>query len=165
MATITDAMDERCKLRKIEQIFDHVNRVHFDREIRKPTFRLNRRMRKAARADLIRWQMDISTSYHDRYGWDGELRKTIKHEMIHFYLKTAHKPFGHTKYFKEIMEQIGCDLYCKSNKRPYRYIFECPSCRKEYRARKWMAGRYSCGECSNGRFNKKHVLELKRRLH
>jgi predicted SprT family Zn-dependent metalloprotease len=157
-------MFEKSKYRKIGQLFDDVNSEYFEGRIKQPTFKLNRRMRNAGRVDLSAWQMDISISYHDKYGWDGELRNTIKHEMIHLYLKQIGKPTGHNKHFREMMGEIECTIHSKPNKRPYKYVFECPHCGKEYRTRKWIGKRYSCGKCSQGRFNKKHVLELKKNL-
>ena len=160
---VAHSMNEK-KLKRIEEVFHEVNRRHFDGKIIKPAFKLNRRMKKAGSVNLLRWAMDISISYHDKYGWNGELINTVKHEMIHIHLKLIGKPTGHNKYFKEVMERIGCTLYAKPNKRSYKYIFECPHCRKEYKARKWIGKRYSCGECSERRFNKEYILELKERL-
>lgn len=164
MSMATRSMNEKSKLGKIEGIFDDVNRRHFHGKITKPAFQLNKRMQKAGSVDLSKWQMDISISYHDKYGWDGELRNTVKHEMIHFYLGITRKPTGHNRYFKELMEKLGCTLHSKPNKRPYKYIFECPHCRKEYKARKLLGKRYSCGKCSDGRFNRKYILQFKARL-
>ena len=157
-------MFERSKYRKIEQIFQDANSRYFGGTITEPKFRLNRRMRNAGRVDLNAWQMDISISYHEKYGWDGELRNTVKHEMIHLYLKQIGKPTGHNQCFREMVARIECTLHSKPNKRSYKYIFECPHCLKEYRTRKWIGERYSCGKCSHGSFNGKYVLEFKKRL-
>jgi predicted SprT family Zn-dependent metalloprotease len=163
-AVVRDSNDEHLKYRRIERIFHDVNRRYFGEKIKKPEFRLNRRMRKAGSVDLRTWRVDISVSYHDKYGWDEELRNTLEHEMIHLYLKIAGKPTGHNRHFKEIMERIGCTLHSKPNKGSYRYIFVCPRCGKEYKARKWIGERYSCGVCSQDIFDRQYVLQFKSRL-
>ncbi|NIS71510.1 MAG: hypothetical protein GTO12_22020 [Proteobacteria bacterium] len=156
--------DER--LKKVERLFDRVNREHFHGEIKRPIFRLSNRMKsRAGQVNLIGWEMIISVPYHDRYGWDGELENTTKHEVIHLFLRQKRKPSGHNRLFKEIANRIGAPYYCKAMpKRPYRYIFECPNCKREYKARKWIGSRYSCGKCSNGRFDRNYGLTLKERL-
>jgi len=159
-----DRTSEAPKYRKIQHIFDDANRRFFRGTIPQPRLKLNNRMKKAGSVDLSSWQMDISVSYHDRYGWGDELKNTVKHEMIHLYLKTVGKPTGHNRYFKEIMERVACSLHSKPNRRPHKYVFECPRCRKEYKARKWIGKRYSCGTCSQGTFNRRYILEFKRRL-
>lgn len=161
---VSDRRNDRSKVVRIEQIFQEANSRYFDGRIPRPEFKLNRRMKKAGSVDLHRWQMDISISYHDRYGWDEELRNTVKHEMIHLYLRMIGRPTGHSPYYKEIMEEIGCTLHSKPNRRPFKYVFECPHCRKEYKTRKWIGKRYSCGTCSHGVFNRKYLLEFKREL-
>jgi SprT-like protein len=157
-------MNENSRLRKIERIFSEVNGTFFNGSVTKPKFKLNSRMRKAGRVNLGTMEVEISISYHDTYGWDSELTNTVKHEMIHLYMKEAGKPAGHNRSFKEVMARIGCTLHSRPNKRPYKYVFECPRCGKEYKTRKWIGARYSCGPCSVGRFNREYILKLKERL-
>jgi predicted SprT family Zn-dependent metalloprotease len=152
--------------KKIEEIFDSVSREHFNGELKQPVFRLTKRMKRGAgQVDLAKWEMAISVPYHDRYGWHAELENTVKHEMIHLFLGQTGNPAGHNRLFKKIAMQINAPFYCKNMpKRPYRYLFECPSCKREYKTRKWMGKKYSCGECSGGRFDRKYMLSFKETL-
>jgi predicted SprT family Zn-dependent metalloprotease len=150
----------------IERVFDRVNRKYFHGEVERPVFKLSNRMkRRAGQVNLSRWEMTISVPYHDRYGWDGELENTTKHEIIHLFLRQTRKPSGHNRLFKEIANRIDAPYYSREMPQTsFRYLFECPNCKREYKVRKWIGGRYSCGKCSNGRFDKRYILVIRETL-
>src|SRR5262245_58539259 len=102
-------------VQRIAQIFDEINRMHFDGRIPVPEFDLSTRMTRIAGQvcfDDWRWRMTISVPYHDAHGWAEELVDTVKHEAIHLYLFWTGRPSGHTKAFTELCQQIGATRWC-----------------------------------------------------
>ena len=156
-------------IRLVTGVFHDVNQQYFNGVIPTPACRLSTRMIYFAGKVFFRpWTMVISIPYHDRYGWDGELLDTIKHECVHLYLKHLKRPAGHTKEFKDICTQIGASLYAHDMPgRPYRYEWQCPNCKYFSYTRRWQSN-VACGFCCRllnyGRYTPKFKLVLARDL-
>jgi predicted SprT family Zn-dependent metalloprotease len=152
-------------LRRIEEIFRVTNERWFGGKIAIPLFRLSQRMTRAAGAARYGpWEMVISVPYHEIYGWDSELENTVKHESIHFYLKTIRQPPGHTPQFKSIARGMACANHAKMMpSRSFRYLYACPACGREFPRRRRLRN-VSCGHCGRGRYNPKFRLVLRRTI-
>ena len=126
---------------RIAQIFDEVNRTYFACAIPAPTFRLSTRMtRIAGSVQCDAWTMTLSVPYFNRYGWEGDLVATIKHEAIHLYLAHLGRPHGHTEEFAAHCLRIGASRRSKAmpRRRPrYRYIVHCAHCGKRWTCGTW----------------------------
>ena len=151
------------RLERVRALFQAINRRFFDRAIPEPEFALSRRLQLSGyvQMDSRRWRMVLSVPYHQRYGWDGELEGTLKHEMVHLYLKLRRQPFGHTREFRRLCRSIGGRDYSRPMPRPYRYLYECPQCRRTFRYRRRV--RLACAACSRPR-GWPELLRLKRTL-
>jgi SprT-like protein len=84
-----------------------------------------------------------------------ELIGIIKHELCHYHLHQEGKGYRHGDAdFKRLLKETGSPRYCKSlgnaESKPKKiYLYECKSCRLEYRRRKRMDVRkYRCGKCA-----------------
>lgn len=91
------------------------------------------------------------------------VKDTLGHEMIHYWLWVRRLPYGHTPAFYEKMEQMGVSRYNTiGTRRPFKHLYVCRHCRKDYPARRRI-GLRACGVCCNryngGRFDRRFVLE------
>lgn len=89
-----------------------------------------------------------------------EFTDTLLHEIAHALVGSGH---GHDLVWKRKAVEIGCNgkrLYNGDKKVEGKYIAVCHKCgTKHYRHRMGTSNRnYSCGHCSNGRFNKEYIL-------
>jgi predicted SprT family Zn-dependent metalloprotease len=107
--------------------------------------------------------MRLSVSYHEHYGPE-ELRNTILHEMIHLWLYEQKLPSGHTPLFRQKLEEVGLGGRVRAlpvPPRPYKYLYSCPTCRRELRTRRKINS--SCGHCDTV-YNPRHKFKLVRLL-
>lgn len=139
------------------RMFDELNWLYWGGKLPPVTIKYSTRMLSAGsftpKAKLIK----ISKRYHEIF--PHELEDTLKHEMIHI----LH--FYHDADFKREAARVGTTLKATHHpllRRPPKYIYECPSCRKEYPRRKRLRMN-SCGVCSGGKFNIKFKLQLKKK--
>jgi predicted SprT family Zn-dependent metalloprotease len=161
-------IDQRLQL--IAQTFAEVNHAYFDGVIPAPAIILNTKMtHTAGRVWIDQWTMEISSAYHDHYGWEAELVCTVKHEVIHLYLAHMKRPSGHTKEFKAICARIGTSRWCRPmpRRRPrYLYLVQCPQCHVPRWRGSWSTG-LACGECcdryNDGRYSPQFGLTLVKR--
>src|SRR3990172_6251065 len=151
-------------LKGIKALFNSFNQEYFQGEIPEPEFMLSRRMSSSAGyASSKAWQIGISLPYHNKYGWDGELKNTLKHEMIHLYLSMKKRPDSHTSEFKLLCQRLGCSVHAKQmTSRIIKYVYHCPSCKRKYYYR--VKVELACGRCCNGVYNSKYKLNLWRIL-
>jgi predicted SprT family Zn-dependent metalloprotease len=142
---------ESILLERIRRLFFELNRHSFLGEIPEPEFGLSRRLRLSGYVQFGRRRprMVLSVPYHDRFGWDGELEGTLKHEMVHLLLHARNRPFGHTREFRRLCRQIGGRDYSQALPRPFRYVYECPRCRRTFRYRRRV--KLACAACTRDR--------------
>ncbi len=101
-------------------------------------------------------QIQISSRYlHFEKALD-EIRDTLGHEMIHYWLDWCGKPCGHTKEFKEKLKSCQFNRYSRLTPLHARYIYKCTQCGEKYFRKKH--GTWSCGPCSGKKFNPKYKL-------
>lgn len=145
----------------LEALLDALNRQHFGGGLKRPRLELARRLKvTAGMADYRRWAIRISVAYHDRHGWEEELRFTLLHEMLHLWLKQQGRPSGHTREFRNLADRMGCPRYAKRVPGPSKYRYRCPRCGMEvrYRRRVVLACRACCDRFNGGRFSRRFLL-------
>lgn len=76
----------------------------------------------------------------------------IKHELVHYHLHIAGKPFGHRdKEFRELLKKTGSPRHCQplpSTLKKYKYYYICRNCNITYkRVRRVNIEKYRCGKC------------------
>ncbi len=157
--------------------FEQINRGHFDGFLEAPVLRWNSRLRSSAGRFI-----PGSRKHPDRYPpiieiasyllVESECAKyildTLAHEMIHFWLWTMHRPYGHTTEFHNKMRIMGVSRYNPVPRvRPPKYIYRCPACNQEFPARRTL-GALACAKCckrhTNGRYDPRFKLVLDRHL-
>jgi predicted SprT family Zn-dependent metalloprotease len=154
----------RDRLEHIKIVFRELNRKYFRSAIPMPAFRLSTRMRVSAGCVEYRQGrhlVSLSIPYHDYFGWDGELRSTLKHEMVHLYLGRYRGIQGHGREFLDVCRSIGTERYCKVLPFPrLQYLYHCPHCGTHYVYRKRV--RLYCGRCYGEKPRIWHPLHLLR---
>jgi len=155
-----DKERQRELAQRVYSIFDQVNQEHWDGfEVKAPNqVKFSNRLHLAGRAHFkysrltreVLWAgLTFSIPYHNRFGWDGEFDKTIKHEIIHLWQYHVKGKGGHGRDFKYWVWKLGCKLYGervveKSEDPRYKYIYECPKCGHRYYYTRPVSVR-SCG--------------------
>lgn len=86
---------------------------------------------------------------HMRHWLDGDRRRHARH--------------GYDRIAIQVADLVGCSLedvrsaLLPSTRRPYRYRYQCPTCRRTVLRRK--TGVWSCGSCARS-FDRRHVMQL-----
>jgi predicted SprT family Zn-dependent metalloprotease len=161
----------------LSTIFNEINQTHFDGFLDAPVLRWNSRLRTSAGRfvpgsrkflKLVPPAIEIASYLRQETGAVALIRDTVAHEMIHYWLWVRRKPYGHTGEFLRKMRQMGVSRYNPVPKlRPYKYVYSCGSCRREFPARKRL-GVLACARCckehANGKFDIRFQLVLKGQL-
>ena len=139
---------------ELYRLFDLFNLVHFDGKL--PTVRLSysTRMLSAGSCSPREREIKLGVRYHQIFR--EELTDTLKHEMIHL----VH--YYHDAAFQAKARELGVSMHANSHpdlRRPARFVYECPECRKTYPRQKRFR-MVSCGDCSNGSFERRFKLRL-----
>ncbi|MBN2227750.1 MAG: SprT-like domain-containing protein [candidate division Zixibacteria bacterium] len=102
-------------------------------------------------------EIKIGRKYHAIF--PDDLADTLKHEMIHVIYP------NHDRGFKALAAKLGVSLKAKAHpslRGPYKYLYICPVCGREYPRRKRLR-MASCGVCSKGSsFDPRCKLQLAR---
>lgn len=90
---------------------------------------------------------------------------TLAHEMIHFWLWLRRKPYGHTPEFLSKMREMGVSRYNPVPKQqPFRYLYQCSHCLKEFPVRRKLHRSLACAECckthSYGKYDSRFKLSF-----
>ena len=93
---------------------------------------------------------------------------TLAHEMIHYWLWVRRKPYGHSAEFYTKMREMGVSRYnTVPRTRPFRYVYQCGGCRKEFPTKRRL-GVLACSDCCKkhaaGKFDSRFTLELAKTL-
>ena len=143
-----------------QSFYNKLNQQHFEGKLPPCQLELSRRLVRTAgkiwpKVRLIR----LSLPYHEQYGLT-ELSNTILHEMIHLWLYEQGLPSGHTDRFRQKLAEVGLGERIRAlpvPPRPYRYLYRCPTCRREIQTRRKINS--SCGECDTV-YNPRHKFKL-----
>jgi predicted SprT family Zn-dependent metalloprotease len=158
----------------LHRIFQEINYRHFDGFLEFPELRWNSRLRSSAgrfvpgSRKYIREAppaIEVASYLQQEAGAHSLIRDTVAHEMIHYWLWVRRRPYGHTADFLLKMRAMGVSRYNPVPRlRPYRYIYSCGACQKEFYARKKL-GLLACAHCcrqhSKGKFDRRFKLLLK----
>lgn len=145
---------------QLHQLFWEINHVHFGGILPIIELRFSGRLKTTGGQYFRKPTKLIQIS--NRYllmenGWD-EVKDTLGHEMVHYWLDFLGKPCGHTKEFRIKLNQCGFNRYSRLPPVQAKYLYVCPRCgTRYYRRRK---GVWSCGPCSGPRFNPTYKLLL-----
>jgi predicted SprT family Zn-dependent metalloprotease len=157
--------------------FHRINLAHFDGFLDPPILRWNARLRTSAGRFIpgsrTFWLksppiIEVASYLKNEAEAVALIEDTIAHEMIHYWLWVRHRPYGHTTEFLSKMKQMGVSRYNPVPKlRPYRYVYLCGSCKKEFFARRKL-GPLACSDCckrnSKGRYDSRFKLVFHREI-
>ena len=165
------------KMPTLPAIFEEINQAHFGGRLDPPVFRWNSRLRISAGRFIpgsrkyfreVRPIIEVASYLLDEPEAARLVRDTVAHEMIHYWLWCHRRPYGHTAEFLQKMRAMGVSRYNPVPKRrPYRYLYVCPMCSREFPARRRL-GALACADCckrhSGGRYDMRFRLRLSQQL-
>lgn len=141
-------------------LFGELNAQYFDGVLPPIEIRFSGRLKTTGGQYFKRPKqlIQISTRYFEmERAWE-EIRDTLGHEMVHYWLDFQGKPCGHTPEFRAKLNACGFNRYSRLRPVGARYLYICPGCRVQYFRRR--KGTWSCGPCSGSRYNPVFKLEL-----
>lgn len=158
-------------------VFADINEKAFDGFLDPPILRWNSRLRTSAGRFIPGSRkffhqapptIEVASYLMEEQQARDLIFDTIAHEMIHYWLWVRRKPYGHTAEFLAKMREMGVSRYNSVPRtRPYRYVYRCGGCTKEFPAKKRL-GMLACADCckthAGGRFDARFKLELARTL-
>lgn len=160
---------------KLLEIFERINQKHFDGFLDAPALEFNSRLRTSAgrfvpgtRRALFSQQrpplIEVAQYLVEEADSFALIEDTIAHEMIHYWLWVRYQPYGHTEAFYRKMKEMGVSRYNQvPRQKPHKYIYRCPSCLIEFKARRKL-GPLACLHCckthNEGRFDPRFKIVL-----
>lgn len=100
--------------------------------------------------------------YYERYGKE-EIFQVLRHELVHKYLFDTIGLHTHsTPEFVELLEKVDGSM--KGKPMPITaYIYNCPSCEKEWTFRKKLkTEKFACEDCSGGEYSTDCKIQFNR---
>jgi len=94
------------KRRFVKQIFDRLNRCHFEAILKDYQVELSTPLRRyLGKASPKRKLIRLSLYHLEKRNWQN-LEDTLKHEMLHLYLYEKGYPLSHSLKFRTMLEKI-----------------------------------------------------------
>jgi predicted SprT family Zn-dependent metalloprotease len=146
--------------RKLIAEFWELNHLHFGGVLPVIDLRFSGRLRTTGGqffrkpARLIQ----ISTRYLELPNAWEEIRDTLGHELVHYWLDFRGLPCGHTAEFRRKLRECGFNRYSRLRPVNAKHLYMCPGCGLRYHRRR--RGVWSCGPCSGPRFDARFRLVL-----
>jgi SprT-like protein len=143
----------------LQQLVEQVSLQWFNKPFaHKAVF--NQRLKTTAGRYIHRGHtIELNPHYYRIQGYE-ELISTIKHELCHYHLALARRPFDHrSTEFRTLLQQVGGGRYAKPcpelrNKSTALHVYCCSQCGQQYRRRRKIdTRRFVCGKCK-GKLNK-----------
>jgi predicted SprT family Zn-dependent metalloprotease len=143
---------------KFDGILPRDFRIVFNPYLRRLTGRITYSMR------LI----EISKFHFEKYGMKDAIA-TLEHELLHLYLHRLGLPSGHNNHFKYYAEKKGIrvyheNAYPRNRPSPYRWLYECPCCRRMVFRKRRVVQSLACGICcrehTDGSWDPRYELKL-----
>lgn len=141
-------------------LFWELNFQHFGGVLPPPEIRFSSRLKTTGGQYFKKPKriIQISTRYLTMTESWKEVRDTLGHEMVHYWLDFQGLPCGHTSLFRQKLYACGFNRYSRLTPVKAKYVYHCPSCGLQYYRRR--KGIWSCGPCSGRRYNSEFRLEL-----
>jgi predicted SprT family Zn-dependent metalloprotease len=157
----------------LNQLFREINQNHFEGFLDPISLQWNSRLRSCAgrffpgSRKYFRThppRIEVALYLTEEENSLALIADTIAHEMIHYWLWARRKPYGHTAEFLSKMREMGVSRYNPVPRiRPYKYLYQCLSCKKDFPSRKRL-GTLACAECckkhSQGKYDARFKLVL-----
>lgn len=145
---------------QLQQLFWEINFMHFAGILPPIELRFSGRLQTTGGQYFKKPKklIQISLRYFNMPNAWEEIRDTLGHEMVHYWLDFLGKPCGHTAEFREKLHSCGFNRYSRLTPISARYVFVCPACTKPYYRRR--KGIWSCGPCSGKSFDPRYKLVL-----
>ena len=146
----------------LDELFSRLNEKYFDGCLEVPRLVWNSRLRTSAgrfipgsRKFWIEYPpvIELASYLLEEPNFEELILDTLGHEMIHYWLWVRRRPYGHTDEFWVKMKAMGVSRYNSVPRlRPYRYIYICQGCSKEFPARR-VLGVLACALCCRKYFS------------
>ncbi|MEK6704453.1 MAG: SprT-like domain-containing protein [Bdellovibrionota bacterium] len=161
----------------LTEFFRQLNDIYFDGFLDEPVIRWNTRLRVSAgrfipgsRKFFNKFPpaIEIASYLKTEQGAVALLRDTMAHEMIHYWLWVRRRSYGHSPDFYVKLKEIGASRYNPVPRgRPYKYVYVCSACGKEFFTKKTL-GSLACATCckrhSGGKYDGRFKLYFSRNL-
>ena len=138
---------------QLQRLTEMISLQYFGKPFRhQATF--NRRLRTVGGRYLLgSHNIELNFKHFQAYG-EKELVGIIKHELCHYHLHLEGKGYMHRDAdFRRLLEDVGAPRFCtpletKKQRISKIYLFQCQSCKLEYkRKRNLDVRKYVCGKC------------------
>ncbi len=161
----------------LDVLFQQINLKHFEGLLDPPLLEWNSRLRTCAGRFIPGsrkfWEsyppkIEVASYLKEETNSHALIVDTLAHEMIHLWLWIRKRPYGHTQEFLTKMKGMGVSRYNPVPRaRPYKYIYQCRACYKDFPARKRLRA-LACAACckqhSEGRYDSRFKLVLSQQL-
>ena len=158
-------------------VFAEINEKSFDGFLDAPVLSWNSRLRSSAgrfipgRRKFFKQEpptIELASYLLEEQQARDLIYDTLAHEMIHYWLWVRRKPYGHSAEFYTKMREMGVSRYnTVPRTRPFRYVYQCGGCRKEFPTKRRL-GVLACSDCCKkhaaGKFDSRFTLELAKTL-
>ena len=158
-----NSLDKENQLR-LYSLFNELNHEFFEGILPQIELKFSGRLKTTGGQFFKRpfYKIQISSRYLKMSNaWD-EIKNTLGHEMVHYWLAYLGRPCGHTPEFKKKLHACGFDRYSRLTPVNAKYVYQCPQCQTKYFRKR--RGLWSCGPCSGRRFNFRFRLILTEKL-
>lgn len=160
-------------MNELSTVFQQINSKFFHSSLPEPELRWNSRLRSCAGRFfsgsrkfpfLHKPKIEIASYLKTEENSEHLILDTMAHEVAHYALWVARKPYGHTADFYKLLNKMGASRFNPVPKRrAVKYFYQCPHCKTLYPARrKWksMACLKCCVAWNNGRYDPRFKLTL-----
>lgn len=162
----------------LETLFSEINQQSFEGVLDLPVLKWNRRLKTSAgrffpgsrkwigkyppKIEIASYLLELEDSEHS-------IRDTLAHEMIHYWLWSRHRPYGHNSEFYEKMKKLGVSRYNPVPKKyPPNYRYSCMSCKEQFLRMRKIKRKAACLKCCNaynqGKYDERFLIILEEEI-
>ncbi|MBN22584.1 MAG: hypothetical protein CL678_14975 [Bdellovibrionaceae bacterium] len=166
----------------LKKLFDQMNQKHFDGELEVPILTWNSRLEVEAgrfippKSQWKFWKDQEPAIEMGAYlleidppqAQEDQICIVLCHEMIHYWLWSRGRPYGHTEEFEEKAQQIGiAEMRIQGAVPTEKYLYECPNCLKNFKVKRRveeLACESCCQKYNKGVYDSRFCLRFVRYL-